>query len=503
MIKTLVCNIPPLDTSRPPVAGAILCAVCHGQGHEVTARDLQWQFNQYLDQHSESSQPFDAVFYDTALRFAPDQQVLVDEFIDQQVEIIAADNYQYIVISLFSYLAQRFAREFIQRLRDLTSAQIIIGGPGVTAISFAQAENQFAESLLSQGLIDCFITGEAEYTLPQYFATGAGPGINNRNFRQIDDLNSLVSPDYSYYNFDHYRSPTGRREVVIVGSRGCVRSCTFCDVAKTSPNYRYRSGASIAGEIIANYEQHGVREFYFADSLVNGSLRAFNDMCETLAAYDFAEPIAWRGQYIIRNQKTVPQRHFELLARSGCRELFVGIETGSDRVRWDIGKKFTNDDIEYHLQGFEQHGISCLFLFFTGYVTETPEDHQQSLEMFPRWHRYVATGTISAIETLNILSILPGAPLERQAREQGFHFETNLDGSPNSLFWHNPSNAELDFPERLRRHLEMMETAMQYRWPIWNGELSLEIFQRALTEYQRVRSDPLPPQKIIALKNLA
>lgn len=503
MIKTLVCNIPPLDTSRPPVAGAILCAVCENQGHKVTARDLQWQFNNSLEQRNLSSQQFDAVFYDNTLRFTAEQQDLVDEFIAEQTKIIASEDYQYIVISLFSYLSQRFARAFIKSLRESTPAQIIIGGPGVTSISFARDENQFAESLLSQGQIDCFITGEAEYSLPQYFAAGTGAGINNRNFRQIDDLNSLVSPNYSYYNFDHYQSPTGRREVVIVGSRGCVRSCTFCDVAKTSPRYRYRSGASIAQEIIANYEQHGVREFYFADSLVNGSLKAFNDMCETLAAYNFAEPIAWRGQYIIRNQKTVPQRHFELLARSGCRELFVGIETGSDRVRWDIGKKFTNDDIEYHLQGFEQHGISCLFLFFTGYVTETLEDHQHTLEMFPRWQRYVATGTISAIETLNILSILPGAPLEQQAREQGFHFESNWDGTPNSLFWRNPRNAALDFPERLRRHLEMMETAMQYHWPIWNGELSLEIFQRALTEYHTVTANPLPQQKIIALKNLA
>ena len=109
MIKTLVCNIPPLDTSRPPVAGAILCAVCHSQGHEVTARDLQWQFNEFLAQRNLMSQQFDAVFYDTALRFTADQQAVVDEFIDQQAGIIAVDNYQYIVISLFSYLAQRFA----------------------------------------------------------------------------------------------------------------------------------------------------------------------------------------------------------------------------------------------------------------------------------------------------------------------------------------------------------------------------------------------------------
>lgn len=482
MSRSLVITIPPLDTTRPPAAGAIVSAVCKSQGHNVTAIDLQIEFNDYLRQHNLDQSKFDAVFYDSGLEFDYEQQKHLQMFINHWAQNIADRSADYVLISLFSYLSQRFATEFLLALKQRCKSKVIIGGSGVTAASF-DVSNQYGANILKQGLIDAYITGEAEQALVDYFTLGSGPGINNYDFQQINNLDHIVKPDYSYYNLDNYPSPTGSREVVIVGSRGCVRSCTFCDVAKTSPRYRYRSGADIAAEIINNYENHGVCEFYFADSLVNGSLRAFDDMCSALARYRFSDHIAWRGQYIIRPRQTVPSRHFDMLQKSGCKELFVGIETGSDRVRWEIGKKFTNDDIEYHLQGFERAGISALFLFFTGYVTETLVDHQETLKMFPRWQRYVASGTISGIETLNILTILPGTPLEQIARDHHYDFATNSNGTANNLFWTNPANPQLTFPERLRRHIEMMETAMQYHWPIWNGELSLEIFERALDQY--------------------
>lgn len=481
-MRSVVITVPPLDISRPPAAGAIVSAVCASQGHDVVAIDLQIEFNDYLYQHKLTQSEFDAVFYDSGLDFSVEQQSHIQNFIKIWAVKIAELSPDYILISLFSYLAQRFTTEFLLQLKQIQQSKVVIGGSGVTAASFDYA-NQYGESMLSQGLVNAFITGEAENTLINYFNHGAGSGINNRHFEQINDLDNIIKPDYSFYNLDNYVSAQGTREVVIVGSRGCVRSCTFCDVVKTSPKYRYRSGSNIATEIIKNYETHGVRDFYFADSLVNGSLRAFDEMCNALARYRFNQAISWRGQYIIRPRATVKPSHFDMLRESGCQELFVGIETGSDRVRWDIGKKFTNDDIEYHLQGFERNGISALFLFFTGYVTETLEDHHETLAMFPRWQRYVASGTISGIETLNILTILPGAPLEKIARQSHFHFAENSNGTPNNLFWMNPANPKLTFPERLRRHLEMMETAMQYHWPIWNGELSLEIFERALDQW--------------------
>lgn len=491
MTRTLICNVPPLDFTKPPLAGAILCAICENLGHTTSAIDLQIELNKHLTINDLPINFLDDVFYNFTHKFSNQQEYILDKFIKLQVDQIIKHNYDYILVGLFSYLGQKFTTKFLSELRSKTAAKIVVGGPGVTSPSFVESNNEYGKNLKDQNLIDCYITGEAEIALPTYFTLGQGPGINNVNFKQIDELDQCPFPNYSYYNFSDYSADL---ELAVIGSRGCVRSCTFCDVTKTSPKYRYRSGNNIASEIIQHYEKHGITKFYFTDSLVNGSEKMFNAMCSTLGNYKFHTPISWSGQYIFRNKKSVSAEHFELLKVSGCSTLFAGIETGSDRIRFELGKKFTNDDIEFYLENFSKIDVKVLFLFFSGYVSESLDDHRETLKMFKRWQRYVATGTISAIETLNILAILPGSPLENIARNSNFHFVQNADGSINNLFWINPENPTLDFNERVRRHVEMMNEAIQYKWPIWNGDLSLDLFYQALLQY-----NTLSKNKIIRL----
>jgi hypothetical protein len=481
-MRTLVVSLPPLERARPPLAGAIITAVCEKQGHEVKAVDLQLELDHWLGEHGYQNSMFDSVFYDYTAEFNLDQKHTLNAFIDQVVNNFHEFEPNYIILSYFSFLAQKFSELFLPVLRKKLLGKIIIGGPGISSVFYQTSELRYGEIAKQRGLVDYYVTGEAEQSLPRLFAGEAYPGINNRDFVQISDLDSQPWPNYSAYDLARYQAHNNKPELVIIGSRGCVRSCSFCDVVRSSPKYRYRSGANIAAEMIHHYEQHGVRDFYFADSLINGSYRAFDDMCKALIKYPVR--FNWRGQYIIRSKTSTPKHHFDLLAEAGGRELMVGIETGSDQVRFDLGKKFTNDDIEYYLENFHAKNISCLFLFFTGYVTETLEDHKETLRMFPRWQKYVATGTIRGVETFNIMNIFPGSPLELIARQQGYEFAQNPDGSVNNRFWINPGNSSLDFEERVRRHAEMMRTAIDHKWPLWNGLASIEMFADSLREYR-------------------
>lgn len=485
MIKTLVCSFPPLDSSRPPLAGAIVANICKIQGHDVRTVDLQYQLTAWLKRNHCPANFFDDVFYEHTPSFDQSQLDLLKIFIKEQLDVLKVDDYDYIVCSLFSYLAQQFAREFLQMLRPNTKAKIIIGGAGLVHLgnfNIDPLKQNFAEEMKSLRFIDEFIVGEAEHALPMYFDQGSGPGIGNNNFKQIDQLDDCPWPDYSFYDLKHYGSGVENTELCIIGSRGCVRNCTFCDVAKTTPKYRYRSGKNIAQELIHHYETHGISNFYFTDSLVNGSYKAFEQMCEALANYKFANEIKWSGQYIIRSKETTPTDHFYMLKQSGCRNLFVGIESGSDRVRFELGKKFTNNDIEFYLENFAHFGIQVLFLFFSGYVTETEKDHAETLQMFKRWQRYVATGTIVGIETLNILTILPGTPLEEIARKNKFLF-LHDQGSLSLRHWINPELPNFDFQARVLRHIEMIEEAIKYKWPLWNGKLSIDLYQKSVAKF--------------------
>jgi len=286
----------------------------------------------------------------------------------------------------------------------------------------------------------------------------------------------------------------------LIGSRGCVRKCTFCDVAKTSPKYRYRSGKNIAQEIMHHYQKHKVTSFFFTDSLVNGSYKAFNEMCAALSTYDYVDQLSWSGQYIIRSRSATPMSHFDNLAQSGCDTLFVGLESGCDRIRFEMGKKFTNDDVDFYLENFAKRDIKFLFLFYTGYVGETEQDYQETLSMFSRWQRYVATGTIVGIETLNVLAILPDTPLEQQALLKNFQFLH--DGEKiNRRLWVDPTQPDFDFRKRVERHIGMIEEAMRYKWPLWNGNLSLTLYEQSLRKFNKAPKIYRPLHQIYMMKS--
>jgi len=116
-----------------------------------------------------------------------------------------------------------------------------------------------------------------------------------------------------------------------------------------------------------------------------------------------------------------------------------------------------------------------------GYVTETNEDHKDTLKMFKRWQRYVATGTIKGIDLGTGLKIAPGTPLANMIDSHEIYFlntkSNNLRGITGPLdtnLWQSRKNPDLDLPERIRRRMETHEEAIKYNWPVWRGEQRLQ-----------------------------
>ena len=467
-MKTAVIAVPRLEPHRPPPGPAIVAKICAGQGHTVTAYDLNIKmFNEFV-KHGYDFYGLDE-FFNRNTTIIKEQQTLIDDFTDHWATRIADEKYDYLMISIFSTVCHWYARYLIKKLRALNcQSKIIIGGMGVGTFDLITPEKSFGHTMLADQLIDAFIVGEAESSLIMYLNGDAGAGINNNEIDQIQDLDNLPQPDYSYFDLEEYNYIIqGEKEVYITGSRGCVRKCTYCDVERFWPKYRYRSGNNVANEIISNYEKFGITRFYFTDSLVNGSLKVFEQMCDQLANYKFDQPISWSGQFIFRTKRTIPRDHFATIAAAGGKLFYVGIETGSDRVRKEIGKNFTNEDIDFQFEECSRHGIKIIPLMFSGYITETLEDHEENLKIFTRWKKYVANGVIDGIELGSELIILPGSPVERMIQTHGIDFLLNSDGSPALTLWESRNNPDLTIRERIRRKVELHTEAIRNSWPVW------------------------------------
>lgn len=478
MTKTAVISVPRIEPHRPPTGAAIICEICRLKSHDVTAYDLNIEFYHYCKTKNINYYNYEAAWEGNGLVSEYEQQSYLD-FIDQWVDSVQKENYDYIMLSIFGFSGHEFAFDFLKKLRPLTRAKIICGGMGVSAVKLVDNDSCFGQGLLDKQLIDCFISGEGEHALINYLDGKDGPGINNNYPDQIGDLDSLPFPNYSYFDLDKYDYLTEKRDVFITGSRGCVRKCTYCDVERYWPKYRYRSGQNIADEIIQNYEHYGITNFYFTDSLLNGSLKAFADMCDKLANYKFDTPISWQGQFIFRPKNGTPKDHYAMIKAAGGDTFYVGIETGSDRVRFEMGKKFTNDDIDFNLEEMSKNDLRVMFLMFTGYVTETIEDHQDNLKTFPRWKKYVADGTIMGVDLGLNLVVLPGSPVERMIDHYQMRFLTDKAGDPGIGLWETDANPDLTIYERMCRKIEVHEEAIKHYWPVWrqaNRLLSLKNF---------------------------
>ena len=497
-MRNLVISVPRLEIHRPPISTAIVAETIRLEGAEVEAMDLNCDFFHYVADR-QTYYNYDEI-WDRLREPSLNEIKNIIKFI--KLKLPTMDKYERYWISVFGSSATLFTSILCRLVRKyLKNKIIILGGQGVQEMDIGENEQYFGTIMKKQGLCDMFLTGEGEKVIKLVLdGKNEGPGINNINSIQIDDLDTLPFPNYGFYDLDKYDYLSKSKEVFIVGSRGCVRRCTYCDVARYWPKFRYRTGTNIASEMINHYEKHGVTQFYFTDSLINGSMKAFNDMCETLAKYnsDHKAGFSWKGQFIFRPMNQVPKDHFATVAAAGGKEFYVGVETGSDKIRWEMDKKFTNEDIDYQLEEFNKHNINVFFLMLIGYVSETLDDHKDTLKMFKRWQKYVATGTIKGIDLATGLKFLKDTPLERQIGQHEVYFLTSDEVQQTDL-WQAHTNPDLDVPERVRRRIETHEEAIKYNWPIWRGEQRLNGVKLIIEKYQKLlenQTENLGKQKI-------
>lgn len=504
-MKNLVISVPRLEIHRPPISTAIVAEAIRLEGEKVEAIDLNCEFFHYLADR-QSYYNYDQVWDKVREPTIAEVKNIV-AFIKSRLDQL--DKYDRYWISVFGSSGTFFTQLLCSLIRKhLKDKTIILGGQGVKDLDIVDKSKFFGTKMMEKGLCDLFLTGEGENVIKHVIAGEIDkPGINYNPPVQINQLDDLPFPNYGFYDLDRYDYLSDKKEVFIVGSRGCVRRCTYCDVAGYWPKFRYRSGKNIASEMINHYEKHGVNLFYFTDSLVNGSMKAFNDMCETLAKYnqDHKAGFEWKGQFIFRPKNQLPQDHFATVAAAGGKEFYVGVETGSDKIRWEMDKKFKNEDIDFQLEEFNKHGIHAFFLMLIGYVTETLEDHHETLRMFKRWQKYVATGTIKGIDLGVGLKFLAGTPLERQIDQHRVYFlksDDPLSDIQKTDLWQSRNNPDLDVPERIRRRIETHREAIKYNWPIWRGERTLSVVKFMSEKYLRFMKGLPEEPKMVQKLNL-
>ena len=400
---------------------------------------------------------------------------ILNQFVLDQVKTEFISKFDYILISCFSTWEYPMTEMLAKHCKNNSTATVVVGGPGV---------HTKGHELLTKGCIDYYILGEGEIALQELFnGNNAYPGINGTPPVQIDDIEALPLPNYEYFDFKKYNWLLDDPDIFIYGSRGCVRRCTFCDVASYWPKFRYRSGKSIAEEMIKNYELYGVKNFFFADSLLNGNLKEFRVFLDRLCKFKEADKFHWGGYAIIRPKSQHPAELFDQIQAAGGHFWSVGVETGVDRIRQEMKKNFTNDDVDWHLEQSQRIKLQNMFLMITTWYSETLDEHNEYLKIFKRWQNYAVDGTIFGIAVSPTLMVIPDTPVAELVNKELFFLNEDKPEAIKPMLWVNPKNQNLDMKEKFRRSLAIIEEANQYNWNIVNKQNKLNELKAAIKNY--------------------
>lgn len=217
------------------------------------------------------------------------------------------------------------------------------------------------------------------------YRTKKGIKINAMIFPEnLDDYN----PSYDLLHLERYpsaphgvfhkQSPTAP----IIITRGCPFNCTYCGGPKVSgKKIRSHSVDYVINQIEFLVKRYGIREIDIEDDNFTMNRDFVEDFCKKLIKKNFG--ITWTCPNGVRLD-TLDEKLLRLMKKSGCYSLFVGIESGSDRIRKHMRKNLDTKTIEEKVRLVRKCGIEAVGFFIIGYPEETVEDINKSIDLAMR-----------------------------------------------------------------------------------------------------------------------
>jgi len=196
---------------------------------------------------------------------------------------------------------------------------------------------------------------------------------------KASELEALPRPARDLLNMRLYREPfLGTPFASFQAGRGCPFRCIYC--TKTyGEGYAIRSPAHVVAEIEDARERFGVRHFRFIDDTFAVSLPWTREFCGRLIST--GQQYRW---VCLTRIDLMDDERMRLLRRAGCRRLFVGIESGSQKVLDHYRKGYKADDIPKAVNTARRHGIEVVGYFVVGSPVEEESDYLQTADLITR-----------------------------------------------------------------------------------------------------------------------
>lgn len=175
---------------------------------------------------------------------------------------------------------------------------------------------------------------------------------------------------------DVWRRTHGYFSVNMVSTRGCPFHCTWCAKPIWGQRYAMRSPANVAAEMAWLKGTVRPDHIWFADDIFGLQPEWISELAREVELADARIPFTIQSRVDLMQEATVAG-----LARAGCVEAWLGVESGSQRILNAMNKGITVAHTRAARRRLGEAGIrACFFLQF-GYPGEQFEDIMATVQL--------------------------------------------------------------------------------------------------------------------------
>ncbi|MEW6285491.1 MAG: radical SAM protein [Chloroflexota bacterium] len=314
-----------------------------------------------------------------------------------QYAVIYEDNFNY--LSKMCLLRMREAAFAMIRMAKSRGCTVILCGADVTDHYDKYLENGADYCLLGEGeetLLELLnqLEGRSEARLDSILGLAYQSPLSNPQSKivnrkskivtprrpDIADLDKLPFPAWDLVDVEKYRNIWLKRHgyfsMNMVTTRGCPYHCNWCAKPIWGQRYHSRSPENVVAEMKWLKETFAPDHIWFADDILGLKPRWLEKFAALIREADAVIPFKCLQRADLVNEKTA-----SALAQAGCKTVWIGAESGSQKILDAMDKGDKVEDIYRAAEVLHAHGIEVGFFLQFGYPGETWEDVQKTLKM--------------------------------------------------------------------------------------------------------------------------
>jgi anaerobic magnesium-protoporphyrin IX monomethyl ester cyclase len=327
----------------------------------------------------------DVTFVDTMFFHSP-QEIIPALETEPDIFVIYDDGFNYLT------------KMCLTNMREAAFAMIGLAvSAGVKVIVSSSDSTDHYQQYLEAGA-DFILLGEGETTLLELIKTTASKRIDPAEiaglaFMQNDsivktspravirNLDQLPLPAWSLLNIDPYKECWNRQagyfSINVGTTRGCPYKCNWCAKPIYGNRYNARTPANVLSELIDIKTRFGLDHVWFCDDIFGlkpGWVDEFADVVE-------AAQLTFRFKIQSRADLLADETYVKALARAGCEEVWMGAESGSQKILDAMDKGIQVSQIKVATGLLKANNIKPCFFIQFGYPGETREDIDLTIKM--------------------------------------------------------------------------------------------------------------------------